>query len=198
MSNSDGTVIKSGVGHLDGWFSNNVVLPTMPFWHSLGATPNMLTTLSLLASGASLHQYSRGQVRNASLLLLLRMYFDFADGIYARKYRMTSRFGDLYDHFTDVTYFFGFVYLTWQLYPRHRRFVAVVVTVLFALLSCVQMSCIERRRQGATDNDSLKCLELVGDYCDNGGEHVLMYFDNSIAYLVMIGMMMGSRANSRK
>ena len=34
-------------------------------------------------------------------------FFDCADGLYARTYNMTTQFGDIYDHSTDVIVFFG-------------------------------------------------------------------------------------------
>ena len=38
------------------------------------------------------------------LFLMLRWYFDFADGIFARKYNDTTTFGDYYDHIVDITF----------------------------------------------------------------------------------------------
>ena len=45
-------IIKPGQGYLDKTLSENI-LKTLPFWKSINATPNHLTTLGLISSLAS-------------------------------------------------------------------------------------------------------------------------------------------------
>ena len=86
-------------------------------WH----TPNMITTYSfatgLLAVWALWH-------RRISLFMLLfstSYIFDCLDGQFARRYDMCTKFGDVYDHVTDMFIYFAVlgVVLTRHVKPVH-------------------------------------------------------------------------------
>ena len=64
-------------------------------------TPNMLTTLGLLASLVAAWLMTSGDSRRAALggaLFMLAVLIDHADGEFARLTGLTSRFGHYYDH----------------------------------------------------------------------------------------------------
>ena len=78
----------------------------------LGFTPNILTTFNLIFSLLSLQSlYHKGYFLSITSFLIA-YYFDCADGSYARKYKMISKYGDLYDHILDlfkITTFFTII-----------------------------------------------------------------------------------------
>jgi len=76
-----------------------------PFFKSLGATPNFITTLSVIAS--ILASWSVLQGNKASFVVwgILSYFFDCLDGHFARRYDMCTKFGDYYDHLTDWLYY---------------------------------------------------------------------------------------------
>ena len=49
-------------------------------------------------------QHVRGVLSSVLLFAVLRWYFDYADGILARKYNQVTTFGDYYDHANDLIF----------------------------------------------------------------------------------------------
>ena len=80
-------VIKPGVGHLDKLYSK-FVYNTVPFWHALKITPNILTTFGLLSSIACVYFIYKRKAAFAIVFLLLRMYFDIIHDYNSYKYRL--------------------------------------------------------------------------------------------------------------
>ena len=99
------SLIKDGVSTVDSWFSK-LIIKTLPFWHKIKATPNILTTLGLITSILCIYFIYKRRMYLAIICLILRTYFDYADGLLARKYKQSSKFGDYYDHIVDL-FFFG-------------------------------------------------------------------------------------------
>lgn len=54
-----GKPLIDGLGHGDAFISH-MILPTVDFWHDIGATPNVLTTLAVATSGAALYYMYHG------------------------------------------------------------------------------------------------------------------------------------------
>ena len=75
--------------------------PWMPKLHSIGVTPNMLTTFSMLCGVYSARLIWDGRPRDAAVFFLLNYFFDCMDGHMARQFNMETKFGDWYDHLTD-------------------------------------------------------------------------------------------------
>ena len=98
-----GKPLKEGLGHFDLWLSNKI-LPTVDFWHELGFTPNDLTTFGVGTSALALYFMYTGNFHGVLPFALLRWYFDYADGILARKYDQVTVFGDWYDHMNDLVF----------------------------------------------------------------------------------------------
>lgn len=73
-----------------------------PWFRSMGMTPNDLTTCSLISGvGAAAAIFTKQHPLWFAGLYLTSYWFDVADGNYARRYKMTSPFGDWYDHIKD-------------------------------------------------------------------------------------------------
>lgn len=76
-----------------------------PTLYKIGATPNMITTLSVIASYLAIRSIYLGQPKQWFILWAFLSYlFDCIDGYFARKYDMCTVFGDYYDHVSDVMY----------------------------------------------------------------------------------------------
>jgi phosphatidylglycerophosphate synthase len=183
--------IKPGIGHVDLWMSEAIVQPTLPIWAFLGATPNMLTSLGVVASWASLYTYDYDKPLATIVLIFLRAYFDYLDGIYARTYDMSTPLGDFYDHFNDVTFFLGFIYVTWQVFPKKHRALVVMLLMLSIVLTCCQMSCIEK--ECGDDQENRYTLELLNVAQLTCGEPVrgfLKYCDNLTVYTLLCAVVL--------
>ena len=80
-----------------------------PYAYQVGLTPNMITTLSVLASIISIYYLYMHYFIISIVFYILSYFFDCLDGYVARKYKMISKFGDLYDHISDVISFVGYI-----------------------------------------------------------------------------------------
>ena len=73
-----------------------------PFFKKLNMTPNQLTSISIIASLYSIYLYIKKDYSTSAIIYIISYLFDCFDGHYARKYNMTSKFGDYYDHISDI------------------------------------------------------------------------------------------------
>ena len=103
-------VIKPGQGFFDNSVSN-LTTSTLPFWHSIGASPNILTVLGIVSTALCLWFYSKRSMW-CIFFLFLRSYFDWVDGQFARKYGPITKFGDYLDHLSDMACLGGIIAIT--------------------------------------------------------------------------------------
>ena len=81
-----------------------------PIAYFLRLTPNILTTISIFFTIICIYYLNIHNFHNASYMYMISYYFDCMDGFYARKYKMYSKFGDLYDHIADLFKFISILY----------------------------------------------------------------------------------------
>jgi phosphatidylglycerophosphate synthase len=77
---------------------------TLPFGKALGdvgATPNVITTFSLIISGLAAVAYALKSPLLGGGGLVVSAFFDMLDGAVARATGKTTRFGAVYDHVLD-------------------------------------------------------------------------------------------------
>lgn len=79
-----------------------------PWFKARGWTPNGITTLSVITMIAGLWAMWTRRPLPFLVLMTVSYFFDCLDGHFARKYEMVSKFGDYYDHVTDVVLFIVF------------------------------------------------------------------------------------------
>lgn len=73
-----------------------------PTFYNYGFTPNMITTLSNITTILVIILLLQAHYNWAAFFVLVAYFFDCLDGHLARKYNMTSDFGDYYDHISDA------------------------------------------------------------------------------------------------
>ena len=187
--------VKPGLGYVDGFVTSSI-LPTIPFWKRVGFTPNNLTFLGMISSGLCVWFLHTRNPAAAILFLLVRWYCDYADGLLARRYNLTSTFGDWFDHVVDVLFFIGVVVvLVLSEYKKgtgnwcldNLRIILLSVLLAFTAAFVVQTGCVERRHNPVKANNkqetSISRLRIL---CPAVLEPVLKFFDNGTLYLVMI------------
>jgi len=172
-------VIKEGTGHIDRLISD-FIMPTLSIWNSIGAIPNTLTTLGLLSSILSLVFFYKGKTLYAIVFLIFRWYFDYADGMLARKYNQTTEFGDWYDHVTDWLFFIGYIVL---LYTKSTNKV-LHMSILFSImiLFFIQFGCMEKVNQKYYKKES--SISRLRHICIEND--LIFLIDNSVLYLSII------------
>ena len=86
--------------------------PLSEFFHYLHFVPNDITTLSLIFGILSVLLLYRGQTIASVVFYFISYIFDCCDGYYARKYKMCTKLGDIYDHFKDWTVNIMYIYVS--------------------------------------------------------------------------------------
>lgn len=82
-----------------------------PMFYDLGFTPNMITGLSAVFGYISLYFLYKERFAHAGICFFIQYFFDCMDGYFARKYKMTSKAGDMFDHIKDATVNLGLMYV---------------------------------------------------------------------------------------
>ena len=119
----------------------------LEFYYNLGLTPNDLTTISLISGLLSVYFAYNRQYIVASILWAIAYYYDCADGKLARKYKLTSKFGDLYDHVSDIIKHGLMFYVLYQkIYDKSftTKFILIGAICLISLLTVSQLGCQEK------------------------------------------------------
>ena len=82
-------------------FYLNIIEKINPILYKLNFTPNIITTISFILGLLTAYFIYRECYISAGISYFFSYFFDCVDGNFARKYNMTSKFGDYYDHITD-------------------------------------------------------------------------------------------------
>ncbi len=144
----------------------------LDFYKSICLTPNILTTLSLVSGLYAAYMIYNGHFVIGSILYMLAYYFDCADGKFARKFNMISKFGDYYDHISDV---FKFSLTIYALYVTNSKYFGYLILIapLLLLLLCIQMG-YQEIIYNKDDSGSLYPLKKLVE-TDNNPEETIKY-----------------------
>lgn len=139
--------------------------PLMPNLHSIGITPNILTTVSLVTGLYAAKFIWDGRPKEGAVMFLISYMFDCMDGHMARRYKMESHFGDWYDHITDwITLGLGmFALFKRNNYNEHVLFVLAVVFVFLLVNTLKWFGCQEQMY----DNEIGKSIAMFKQLCKN-------------------------------
>ncbi len=119
----------------------NIGASLLPALHTSGHTPNTITTYSLLAGLASVYYLYHGHIYKFAILYAFSYFFDCIDGQLARQYNMTSKFGDLYDHVSDLLIGVMLVYVSYVKYKKHVSPTIVLILLVMAFLMNTHIGC---------------------------------------------------------
>jgi phosphatidylserine synthase len=127
-----------------------------PFFKKTCHTPNTLTTYSLLTGLIACYGLFIGRLEIFIIFFIISFFFDCFDGYFARRYGMTSKGGDTYDHVKDLA--IAIVILV-VVFWKYRQVVTLpillVMALLFALCS-VHNGCQQKyfnEQKGGDQND---------------------------------------------
>lgn len=193
-----GKPLKEGLGHFDLWLSNKIV-PTVDFWHELGFTPNDLTTFGVGTSALALYFMYTGNFHGVLPFALLRWYFDYADGILARKYDQVTVFGDWYDHMNDLV-FVTTIFIIFLLKSKAYPFVSAGLFLTFLGFNMIQTGCIEKENdeERAKQEEVVKDCTLSQFKCWCVMPETMKYLDTTVLYVVtltLIALFVSNRYN---
>jgi phosphatidylglycerophosphate synthase len=166
-----------------------------------GMTPNIITTIGLLFGVIGLLMLYKNKKIYSIVFLWLYYFSDCLDGLYARKYRMETEFGDYYDHFRDwsIGTLYGLM-ICIKLKTFHRRSVFLLWLTVLSVLSMVYMGCQERLFEmypeyrnvaagGCSPSLSFMC-DLVGKGDPRSSMKVVKYFSPCLINIFFTGAIM--------
>jgi phosphatidylglycerophosphate synthase len=113
-----------------------------PFFKYLEFTPNGITTLSLVLALYAAYKILKRELKLAAILLFIAYFFDGMDGNFARTYNMCSKFGDYYDHLSDLFKIILIPLAVYYINPM-KGIKFTIISFILLLLAGVQMSCQE-------------------------------------------------------
>lgn len=131
-----------------------------PALKETGHTANMLTTYSAASSVMALVALHNDNLGAFAVLWSFHAFWDCADGNFARSYNQVTKFGDLYDHATDVLSLLGLFYMIFTKYDLRSVNPFLSATMLAVLgVSFVQLGCQQKYIGGTSE--SLDSLQYV-------------------------------------
>jgi phosphatidylglycerophosphate synthase len=117
---------------------NSIAESQLNFYYNLNFTPNILTTLSLLTGIGCIYAVYKDSYILAAILWLISYFYDTIDGKFARKYNMTSKFGDYYDHISDITIALGVsIMLFYKISAIKENKYFLIKSVIFFGILCI-------------------------------------------------------------
>ena len=128
-----------------------------PYMYKYNVTPNMITTLGNLSWIYGLYLLYDNEYIFSAILFALGYYFDCLDGYVARKYNQLSIFGDYYDHISDLTK--GFCYLYTLYYLNSSLFLTIFpLIMIFSFLLILHLSYQEKLYNKKNNSPTLSSL----------------------------------------
>jgi phosphatidylglycerophosphate synthase len=113
-----------------------------PLAYKYKFTPNILTTISLITFFICAIFILNSYYVLAAFMYLVSYFFDSIDGHFARKYKMVSKFGDYYDHISDLIKGILLVYILYSI-NSIKFFIVLPFLAIFLFLSFVHLGCQE-------------------------------------------------------
>jgi len=144
---------------------NNIVDTQLNYYKQLNLTPNILTTISLLLGLLTSYYAYNDKYIIASILYLLSYYFDCADGKMARKFKMTSKFGDFYDHASDIIKNIILYYILYnklnETNNNNIKLLIIVILIIIFILTLSHLGCQEKiyRNNKKSESSTLNITE---------------------------------------
>lgn len=129
-----------------------------PLFYHFGLTPNSITSLSLLCGIYSAYLLFKKCYFLSILFYLLAYIFDCLDGYNARKYNMMSKFGDYYDHISDI---FKFLLLVIVFYLQNKKLFWFVfpIIIIDSIFVMIHLGCQESY-YNKNDSETLSFLGI--------------------------------------
>lgn len=161
----------------------------VPYLYLMGFTPNIITTISLIFGILCSIFIYRKQYIIAFILWLLAYLFDCCDGFFARKYSMTSKFGDYYDHGCDLlkTLLVNCVIIKSDIRIEYK-FIFILLQLLLGFLSLWHMGCQQKfydNSMNAVNDEFLSKFKIL---CQNKDNIKYSKFFSSGTFVILVGI----------
>lgn len=151
-----------------------------PIFKLLNFTPNMFTTLSFITGLISLYNFYIKNYNYSAIYYVVSYWFDTIDGHYARKYNMQTKFGDYYDHVTDVivnVMFYYLFYINNDIDITYKKYFLILFIITLKLTS-YHFGCVEIKNKN--DKRFLKSdtIKIMGTSFCNDKLFITSFFNS--------------------
>jgi phosphatidylglycerophosphate synthase len=168
----------------------------LPYFKNTGHTPNTLTTYSFILGIAAVYFLYKDELFIFAICFYASFIFDCWDGYMARTYNMTSPFGDLYDHITDVTVGLGLAYVAYTKYKNQITFPLVLLIGIMTLFMQTHVACYQKFYL-ETNKKEKETIDAIAGLCvDKNDIKWTRYFGPATYTLFIIGLMYYLNRNS--
>ena len=130
-----------------------------------------------------------------TILWFLSYYFDCADGKMARKFKMISKFGDIYDHTSDII---KHLLLFYVLYKKlngvnlHIKLTAIIILIIIFILTGSQTGCHEKINKSDSVSLSFTNKFIVCD-CNTQMKYTRYFSPGTITlYLILVMLLLNN------
>jgi hypothetical protein len=136
----------------------------LPFFKRTGHTPNMLTTYSLILGLASVYFLYKDDLFNFAICFIMAYVFDCWDGYMARAYNMTSEFGDLYDHISDVTVGLCIAYVAYKKYKHKLTLPLLIIVGMITYFMEKHVGCYQKFYIDSNKQEK-ETIDIIAELC---------------------------------
>lgn len=131
-------------------------------------TPNMITTYSLITGILACYFLYKEKIYLFISFYLLSYFFDCFDGYFARRYKMTSKFGDIYDHVKDTIVNLLLVFVIFYKYYQSITLANVIIIVILFTLFTMHMGCQQKYYKSTNgDSNHSETIDAYEVMCEN-------------------------------
>jgi len=152
--------------------ASNISVKLSPIFYQYGLTPNNITTISLVFGLLAVYALTRQSASGVfwfGVWYLIGFVFDCMDGYYARRYRMTSKFGDWYDHLKDTLLYIAICYVLVRQYGLLRSPGSIIVIIVLAILQYVYNGCLATYRNNQKELTGFNSMTVARRMCGGRG-----------------------------
>lgn len=127
-------------------------------------SPNIITTISLIVSLIGTYLIYLKYYKLGAILYLIGYIFDCLDGYYARRYKMTSVFGDYYDHLSYIIKHSLMLYVILILNIKKKTKIIIIFIIFVFYLLTSLYTCHQELNSKSKDDTVLKYIKII---CNN-------------------------------
>ena len=155
---------------IDNFIVFKICEPLSDDLHRRNITPNMITTVGFASSLLGSYYLYNYKIWKFVLLYTFAYLCDCMDGYMARKYKLETKFGDYYDHVTDVVQMILVLYILWTRYDLLKYKKMVIISSMLLLMYMTTQGCQEIL-MGNNTSDILgitknMCSDRIKDYIE--------------------------------
>jgi phosphatidylglycerophosphate synthase len=162
----------------------------LPYLKSIGHTPNVLTTYSFILGLVSVYFLYKDNLFNFGICFALSYVFDCWDGYMARTYNMTSEFGDLYDHVSDVTVGLLVAYVAYNKYKHKLTLPLLIIVGMMTFLMEKHVGCYQKFYIDSNKKEK-ETIDIVAELCTDKNDIKWTRFFGTGTYntIFVVGLM---------